>query len=88
VIEQDEGMKLAAASALEKKVHGVLATDPARVSVVEELAKNGLRPLVEILSAKSSSAQLLCRSVVILRAIFNGTRMHAVPRACSQPTMS
>jgi hypothetical protein len=66
-------MKLAAASVLEKKVCGVLATDVARVSAVEELTKNGLRPLVEILTATASSTQLLYQTVVILIAIFNGT---------------
>ncbi|ELR16589.1 Armadillo/betacatenin-like repeat domain containing protein [Acanthamoeba castellanii str. Neff] len=70
---RDEGMKLAAASVLEKKVCGVLATDVARVSAVEELTKNGLRPLVEILTATASSTQLLYKTVVILIAIFNGT---------------
>ena len=66
-------MKLAAASVLEKKVCGVLATDVARVSAVEELTKNGLRPLVEILTATASSTQLLYKTVVILISIFNGT---------------
>lgn len=58
---------------LESTLRGLPATDPARVAAADELRKNGVRPLVEILASPSiTNTQLLLRAVVLLIATLNG----------------
>lgn len=71
-------MKENAAGVLEKTLKSLLVTDTSRVATVEELRKDGIRPLAEILSSTTANHSLILKAIVILIAILNGTDLHLV----------